>query len=56
MSRMSDLWIEIEYRLENTDDLNRVAQELNVPLDWVNSVADSMICEYTPIMELDSGA
>lgn len=56
MSRMSDLWIEIEYRLENTDDLNRVAQELNVPLDWVNSVADSMIREYTPITELDSGA
>ena len=49
MSRMSDLWIEIEYRLEHTDDVNQVATELNVPVEWVTSVADSMIREYTSL-------
>lgn len=51
MSRMSDLWIDIEYLLEHTDDVNRVAQDLNVPVEWVISVADSMIREYIPIAE-----
>lgn len=53
MSRMSDLWIEIEYRLEHNHKCEHIAKELKIPIEWVNNVADSMIREYTPIHEVD---
>ena len=41
MSKMSDLAIDIQDRLDNGDKLEDIAKELDIPLEWVTTVAKS---------------
>lgn len=43
MSKMSDLLIDIEQRLEAGDSPEVIAKELDIPVEWVYNV----IAEYT---------
>lgn len=45
MSKMSDLWIEIQELLEDGADPLFIAEKLQVPVDWIESVAES--CDIT---------
>ena len=42
MSRMSDLYLDIEYLLEQGLSCERVSARLNVPINWVYSVFANM--------------
>lgn len=46
MSRMSDLWIEIQELLEDGADPLFIAEKLQVPVDWIESVAGES-CDIT---------
>ena len=40
MSRMSELMIEIEERLIAGQSMDAIAEELKVPLDWIEGVTE----------------
>lgn len=42
MSKMSDLMIEIQQRLEMGEQMTTIARELEIPLQWVEEAAKNL--------------
>jgi len=55
MSRMSELYYDIELMLEQGDSPVKIAQYLSVPITWVYEVSTTeVIEEYSPFDSINS--
>jgi hypothetical protein len=46
MSVMSELWMDVQDMLERGESWQNVAAALDVPLSWVEEVANDMVVEF----------
>jgi len=54
MSRMSELYYDIELMLEQGDSPVKIAQYLQVPIKWVYEVSESSDEELSPFKTVNS--